>query len=127
MKITAIVIYAVSLAIFFPLIFRLKFLERPKLLNFGALGTLKATPRDFYFLGVVAVLVAVGSTFMLVQNVSIGVIGRWFDGPGISYVSIKDDPAQFRLHLYLQSATIPFVLALGARILIYGRRLKAQT
>ncbi|QDA56461.1 hypothetical protein [Thermomonas aquatica] len=127
MKITAFVIYVVSLALFFPLTFRLKLLEKPKQLNFGALGTLKPTPRDFYFLGVVVVLVAVGSTFILVHDVSVGVIGRWFDGPGISYLSVKDDPAQFRLQLYLKSAAIPFVLALGARILVYGRRLKVQT
>ena len=127
MKITAIVIYAVSLTLFFPLIFRLKFLEKPKQLKFGALGTLKPTPRDFYFLGIVVVLVAIGSTFMLAHNASIGVIGRWLDGPGMSYLSVKDNAAQFKLQLYLQSAAIPFVLALGARILLYGRRLKAQT
>ena len=127
MKMIAIVIYAVSLGLFFLLTFRLKFLDQPKQLNFGALGTLKPTPRDFYFLGVAAILIAVGSTYILVDTVSIGVIGRWFDGPGISYLSVKSDPAQFRLQLYLQSAVIPFVLALGARFLVYGHRLKGQT
>ena len=127
MKIIAIIIYAVSLATFLLLTFRLKFLDKPKQLNFGALGTLKSKPRDFYLLGIAAILIAVGSTYMLVDTVSTGVIGRWFDGPGISYLSVKSDPAQFRLQLYLQSAAIPLVLALGARFLVYGHRLKGQT
>ena len=127
MKTIAILIYIASLAVCFPLIFRLKWLEKPKSLNYGVFGTLILTPRDCYFLGTVLLLGAIGSTFLLLHSVEIGVLDRWFDRPGKSQVSVKYDSAKFRTQLYLQSASIPFVMALGTRILAYGRHLGRQT
>ena len=80
MKIIAIIIYAVSLATFLLLTFRLKLPDKPKQLNFGALGTLKSKSRDFYFLGIVAILIAVGSTYMLVDTVREGLNNRLAGG-----------------------------------------------
>ena len=126
MKLLAIVVYGLSLALSLPLVFRYRLLDRPKQLSFGSFGTLALTPRDLCFTGAVLLLVAVGYTFVLLQNVRLGVIAVWFDGPTISYVSIRDDPAQFKFQLYLQSAFTPLLIAVGARIMAYGRFLRTQ-